>query len=239
MPFKKLFDKVTSALSTTGDFLGDSFNSMLSKKYPDIDEVFETLREMRQSYDSVDSSFVDENEDGKSDNDDDKWRPLILSLGLLYKLQRIQDSHPGSWYNRSDIFVHDDDEESRLLNVFGFYWHTMMKVAGALRTIEGGNDVTEDDEQAYINVTEATGLTREEVLFAHATDSLHVDEHCPDCAVLLLHQQKQILVVICGTRMIPSPKMKDVFMDLYADSAPFLHGEAHMGEDLVHTRLPA
>ncbi len=39
----------------------------------------------------------------------------------------------------------------------------------------------------------------------------------------------QLLIVICGTRMIPAPKMKDVFMDLYADAAPFLDGEAHMG----------
>ncbi len=39
----------------------------------------------------------------------------------------------------------------------------------------------------------------------------------------------QLLIVICGTRMIPAPKMKDVFMDLYADAMPFLDGEAHMG----------
>ena len=29
--------------------------------------------------------------------------------------------------------------------------------------------------------------------------------------------------------MLPAPKMKDVFMDLYADTTPFLHGHAHMG----------
>ena len=39
----------------------------------------------------------------------------------------------------------------------------------------------------------------------------------------------QILVVICGTRMIPTPKMKDVFMDLHADAEPFLDGVAHRG----------
>ena len=36
-------------------------------------------------------------------------------------------------------------------------------------------------------------------------------------------------MVICGTRMFPTPKMKDVFMDLYADPEPFLHGQAHNG----------
>ena len=29
--------------------------------------------------------------------------------------------------------------------------------------------------------------------------------------------------------MIPSPKMKDVFMDLHADAEPFLHGQGHRG----------
>ncbi len=76
---------------------------------------------------------------------------------------------------------------------------------------------------------ESTGIGRENVIFAHATDSLHVDKHCPDFSVLVLREIKQVLIVICGTRMIPAPKMKDVFMDLYADAMPFLDGEAHMG----------
>ena len=133
MPFKSLLGRVSSALSDAGDFIGDSCSTLLTKKYPDIDEVFDTLREMKASYDTPDSSFVDEDGDGKSDNEDDKWRPLIFSLGLLYKLQRIQDSNPRSWYNRPDIFVHDDEQEEKLLRTCGFYWHTLMKVAGALR----------------------------------------------------------------------------------------------------------
>ena len=35
--------------------------------------------------------------------------------------------------------------------------------------------------------------------------------------------------MICGTRMIPAPNMKDVFMDLQADHEDFLHGKAHKG----------
>ena len=38
-------------------------------------------------------------------------------------------------YNRDDIFVRDDEEEVRLLNTFGFYWHFFMKVSEALRSI--------------------------------------------------------------------------------------------------------
>ena len=48
-------------------------------------------------------------------------------------------------YNRDEIFVQDDDEEIRLLNTFGFYWHFFTKVSEALRTIhnEEGADTNE------------------------------------------------------------------------------------------------
>lgn len=58
---------------------------------------------------------------------------MLLTLGLLYKLQRIHDSNPNSWYNHPDIFVQNDQEEQKLLHTFGFYWHYCMKVAEALR----------------------------------------------------------------------------------------------------------
>ncbi len=111
------------------------------------------------------------------------------------------------------------------------------QVAGALRTInnEGGGKAYGEDgqlltrEDICLQVVEGVGVERKDVVFAHATDSLHVDKHCPDFGVLVLHDLKQVLIVICGTRMIPAPKMKDVFMDLYADTMPFLGGQAHMG----------
>ncbi len=73
---------------------------------------------------------ADEDGDGEPDsaNPDGKWRPLLLTLGVLYKLQRIRDSNGSSWYNRDDIFVHDDEEEKRLLETFGYYWHFSVKV---------------------------------------------------------------------------------------------------------------
>ena len=47
--------------------------------------------------------------------------------------------------------------------------------------------------------------------------------------MILVHNHKQILINICGTRMIPTPHMHDVFMDLIADSTDFLDGKAHRG----------
>jgi len=68
-----------------------------------------------------------------------------------------------------------------------------------------------------------------QVLMAHPTDGLPVQQHSNDYAVLYLPAMNQLLVVVCGTRMIPAPKMRDVFMDLWADAEPFLNGEAHQG----------
>lgn len=68
-----------------------------------------------------------------------------------------------------------------------------------------------------------------ETLLANATDNSQVEEHCPDFALLLDHPHKLIVINICGTRMIPAPKMSDVFMDLYATAEPFLNGQAHRG----------
>lgn len=51
MPFfKSLSEKIGSALSSTADYLGDSFVGLVTKKYPDIDEVLDTLSEMKKAY---------------------------------------------------------------------------------------------------------------------------------------------------------------------------------------------
>ena len=88
MPFlKKFANKIWHSVEDAMDSIGDSFVGYLNTKYPDIDEVFEVLSEMRDTY----------NSSGEEGETDDKWRPMILNLGLLYKLQRIHDSSCGSW----------------------------------------------------------------------------------------------------------------------------------------------
>ena len=54
-------------------------------------------------------------------------------------------------------------------------------------------------EEIYSNLEGTTGLPREDILFAHATDRYHVDEHCPDFAVVLLHKLKQVGGVLTYT----------------------------------------
>ena len=36
-------------------------------------------------------------EGSNGNGEDSKWRPLLLTLGVLYKLQRIRDSNHASW----------------------------------------------------------------------------------------------------------------------------------------------
>ena len=67
--------------------------------------------------------------------DDGRWRPILLTIGLLYKLQKIRESG-ACWYNAPDIFVNDDNHEIELLSVFGFYWHLLLEVSKVLRSSE-------------------------------------------------------------------------------------------------------
>ena len=149
-------------------------------------------------------------------------------LGLLYKLQKIEDSREGHWYNSPEIFVRNDEEEAEMLNVYGFYWHLIIKVAGVLRSAEADHS-PEGQDQIKAMLQEALGPDNIEALIANATDDQVVEEHCPDFALLLDHTHQMIVINICGTRMIPAPKMSDVFMDLYAKAEPFLNGVAHQG----------
>jgi hypothetical protein len=34
----------------------------------------------------------------------------------------------GGWFNSKDVFVHDPDEQNSMLDVFGMYWHIIVKV---------------------------------------------------------------------------------------------------------------
>ena len=135
MPFlKSLGNKVLDCISDGWDSISDSISGIVSKKYPDIDEVLETLNEMKEAYNTVDAPCG-------YDYNDRKWRPMLLTLGLLYKLQRIHDSDPKSWYNEEKIFVHNDEQELKLLQTFGFYWHFCMKIAESLRSINNKGNV--------------------------------------------------------------------------------------------------
>ena len=42
--------------------------------------------------------------------------------------------------------MRDDEQEVRLLNTFGFYWHFFMKISEALRSIDNNEGPATDGE---------------------------------------------------------------------------------------------
>lgn len=204
--FKKAKDGIVSGIGKAYDLAENSVLANLSRRHPDIDEVFNVMDCIKQQ--TLD--LTDESEG------DDKWRPMLLTLGILYKLQKVQ-TH---WYYNQDLFVQDSDFEQKLLNICGYYWHQLVNVTKGLRN-EGENSVQ--------LLAEVLGLPIEDILMVHVADGETVEHHCPDFTVLRMNDHRQIVLVICGTRMMPAPNMKDVFMDLQADAEDFLHGKAHKG----------
>jgi len=224
--FKKLTSCLSTGLSKVADFSQTQMLDALSRRYPDIQEVLDVLEKITGAQNEAIEGPSGETEDVP---DDGKWRPILLTMGLLYKLQKIHERGENSWYNSADIFVHDDEKEKDLLEVFGFYWHLCIQVAQVLRS----SDIDHTTEDAPELLKEALKAQIEtlsiEPLLANATDNSTVDQHLPDFALLLDHPHQMIVINICGTRMIPAPKMSDVFMDLYATAEPFLNGKAHRG----------
>ena len=56
---------------------------------------------------------------------DGKWRPILMTVGLIYKLQKVLDD---SWYDAKDIFISEDFKRRTLSNIFASYWHYFFKV---------------------------------------------------------------------------------------------------------------
>ena len=125
------------------------------------------------------------------------------SVGLLYKLQKIQDTFENNWYNRPDIFVQDDEKEREYLHVFGFYWHLIIQIAQVIRNSEIDHQAEDAPEQLKIAVQNQIQNLNIETVLANATDDSNVDDHCPDFALLIDHPHNLIVINICGTRMIP------------------------------------
>lgn len=168
---------------------------------------------------------------------DSKWSPGLITLGLLFKLQNINEhTRELGWYNDRHVFLKNEDEQAKMMHVFGLYWHIMVKIGESIRSYDLEKIGTSDRPSNQIrlrthvkNALEFAGLrTREEVLLAHISDQNQEEEgHCPDFALIIIHEHRQILLNICGNRLVNIPRIADVFADLMADSAPFLKGRAH------------
>jgi len=226
MGLTKMFGKLGSLLSTGLEYAESKVGSALSSRYPDLDAVMTVMNKIE---DRVKNDDVRDSADPETD--DQKWRPALLTVALLIKLQKLREH----MNDPSANIMSDMENQEKLLQVFGAYWHMCTRIGKALRSFESDSEeessvVSQDSDGLVDHLVSELGIPKEDVLVAHSTDSAHLKEgHCPDFAVVLMHHHQQVLINVCGTRMIPQPKMSDVFMDLAADAVPFRDGKAHQG----------
>eukprot|EP00092_Neocalanus_flemingeri_P020912 GFUD01022655.1.p1 GENE.GFUD01022655.1~~GFUD01022655.1.p1 ORF type:complete len:449 (+),score=115.12 GFUD01022655.1:272-1618(+) len=152
-------------------------------------------------------------------SDDGKWRPVVLTLGLVYKLQKITDD---DWYDVESVFMQNKEKITTLVELLAKYWWYSMDVA---KSIKG------DDEELYENLAKGLKIPQDDILYAFVKDAENaiVAEHCPDIALVVHHENKEVILTICGTKVFPAPSVADIMMDLYCESVPFHKGRAHGG----------
>jgi len=152
--------------------------------------------------------------------DDGKWRPVLATLGLIYKLQKVSDDN---WYDKEEVFMKDKEKMAALLNRMAFFWHRFMKVAS---NISG-----DEEEELKANLAEGMEVSLEDVIYVYNKDAKKgdVEEHLPDIALTIDRDRKELLLTVAGTKVFPMPSAADIIMDLYAESVPFHKGRAHRG----------
>ena len=121
---KKLTNCVSLGFEKIVDFSQNQMFELLSKRYPDINEVLEVLDRLKGKKNHLDTIFLlvcqkilltlllmnnkpcdifikgDESAiDGPKEEivDDGRWRPMLLTIGLLYKLNRIHETDENCW----------------------------------------------------------------------------------------------------------------------------------------------
>ena len=219
--------------------------------YPDIDQVTSIYREVRSRDPLVGDAGDGGGAEGGAEEGDDKYRPLVLLLAVLYKLQ-----------DRNDGFFKTGGEQLECgatrdwLEVAAFYWHQQHSLGKQLR--EGISSV--DSEAAIRQLVErnrrrmvaALGLDSSEVAVS-VSELCHgggeggggdvVDtgrslaSHTPDHVVTVSPAHRAVVLTVLGTRIFPRPSTRDIIMDLAARPQPFLGGLAHGGMVVGATNL--
>ena len=123
--------------------------------------------------------------------EDGKYRPVLLTLGLLYKLQKVSDD---DWYDDTGVFVQDHEKIKKAVELLAKYWWFSIGVAKSIRG---------DEKDLYKNIAEGLSKPVEDILFAYSKDAdqANVDEHCPDIAIVVDHEKKEVVFTVCGTKV--------------------------------------
>ena len=105
----------------------------LLTQYPDIGQVTSIISEIRSR------DLEDTGDSGEATEGDDKYRPAILVLAILYKLQERNDE-----FFRNGGESLEAEEHSQSLGVLGHYWHQQHDIGKMLR--EGINKTSSQED---------------------------------------------------------------------------------------------
>ena len=109
----------------------------------------------------------------------------------MYKLQKVTDDH---WYDDESVFLKEPDKVTNIIELLAKYWWLSMEVAKSIRGKE---------KELYTNIANGLKIPEDEVLYAYTKDAdkAIVEEHCPDIALIVCHETKQIILTVCGTKV--------------------------------------
>ena len=224
-------------------------NKRATATYPDLATLAEIYHELRRREETQPDGEVG----------DDKARPLLLLLAVLFKIQERGEVRPpvrGRELSR--------EQHQPRLQLAGYYWHLQHHLGKRLR--EGINNVPKSDREKILKLLERNKTQMESSLVLKvvslSVSELHHGEsassevavqgtkvrsltaHTPDYVITLQESHRAVVLTVLGTRVFPTPNPGDVIMDLACRTEPFLDGEAHAGmvkghRNLVKAALPA
>lgn len=125
--------------------------------------------------------------------EDGVWRPILLTLGLLYKVQKVCDDF---WYVNKEHFCSDHEKIEILMNGFAKYWWYHLKVSQCIKT-----DIDNPKER----IAERLQKPVEDILYVYHKDSEHIehilDEHIGDVSIVVDHEAKEVVLCVCETKV--------------------------------------
>merc|ERR1719367_2522252 len=94
-----------------------------------------------------------------------------------------------------------------IIIVFGMYWNIMNDIRKALRYEKNSKECEAPSTKIHENIGKVINLDPKDIVYVHKADRERFDSHSPDFIVAVIHQHRQILINVCGTRMVPTPHM--------------------------------
>jgi len=195
------------------------------------------LKDLKDAIDQINCTVSENQQENNNTlccNTKRQFSPLIVAI--IGSIMRRSNDLKRSINPNSNGIVVEGKKKEDFLNVFGMYWNIMNDIRKALRYEKNSKESmsTMGIREASLtklheNISKAMNLDPKNIVYVHKADRERFDTHSPDFVVAVIHQHRQILINICGTRMVPAPSMPDIVMNLLTNNEEFVIGKAHSG----------